>query len=94
MIKYFLAVICLFLISCKTIKKKDEPTPPQISTGVLKESLLNTRTNLSNAGDLNNKISYQLDKAMSLAEQIDFILSKIEEEQSKPNFKTEIIKNP
>lgn len=93
MIKYFLILICMFLISCKTAKKKDDVIPPYISTGVLKESLLNTRENLSNAGDLNSKISFQIDKAMSLAEQIDFILSKIEEEQSKPNFKTEFIKN-
>lgn len=75
------------LVSCQTPPKKPEVIPPVVSTGILKESLLSTRDNLTNAGDMNTKISYQIDKAMSLAEQIDFILSKIEEEQSKVDFK-------
>jgi hypothetical protein len=86
--KFYTIIACFtLLVSCKTNPKKPEIIPPSISTGILKESLLTTKDSLEHAGDMNSKISYQIDKAMSLAEQIDFILSKIEEEQSKNDFK-------
>lgn len=91
--KLFFIVFIFILNACKT-PEKTEDIPPHISTGMVKESLLSTREKLMNAGDLNTKISTKIDNAMSLAEQIDLILIKIEEELSKPNFEKPIIENP
>jgi hypothetical protein len=71
------------LISCKTKTPDEIVTPPSINTGILKSSLIETKDDLFQAGELNNKVSIQLDKAMSLAEQIDVILLNIELEMQK-----------
>jgi hypothetical protein len=82
-----LILTCSILIGCKTTQD-EKITPPSVSTGILKESLITTKDDLMEAGELNNNISMQLDKAMTLAEQIDVLLEKIEKEQEKLRQKT------
>jgi hypothetical protein len=87
--KILLLLICLLFFGCKTTRQ-EIIVPPSVNTGLLKESLIDTKINLIEAGELNNNISIQLDKAYTLAEQIDMILEKIEREQEKIKQKTVI----
>lgn len=71
----------LLLVGCTAIEKKKQ-TPPSVSTGQVIQSLNDTKTELEQAGQANTKVAANIDKALTLAQRLDALLEKIEQEQN------------
>jgi hypothetical protein len=83
--RYFLLIIILAVgTGCASLKKKDVP-PPSVSTAQVVESLEETKSELTKAGESNTKVAANIDKALSLAERLEKLLAEIEEAQSEKN---------
>lgn len=82
-----LLILASFLIiGCSAFEKK-KTLPPSVSTGQVIQSLNETKIELKEAGEQNTKVAKNINKALSLAERLDYLLEEIEKEQQKLNNK-------
>jgi hypothetical protein len=81
--KYYLIILSMFLIGCKTPQKLTPP--PSVSTAQVVQSLEETKSELEKAGESNTKVAANIDKALSLAERLEKLLEQIEKETANKN---------
>ena len=79
----------LLLAGCTALEKKKQ-IPPSVSTGQVIQSLNDTKTELEQAGQANTKVAANIDKALTLAQRLDALLEKIEQEQNSTSNKNTI----
>jgi len=77
----------LLIAGCSAIEKRKE-TPPTVSTGQVIQSLNDTKNELEEAGQANTKVAANIDKALTLAQRLDALLTQIEKEQNSSNKNT------
>jgi hypothetical protein len=77
--KYFLILLSIFLIGCKTTQKLTPP--PSVSTAEVVKSLEDTKTELKQAGESNTIVGKKVESALTLAERLEKLLEEIEKEQ-------------
>lgn len=80
--KYFLIIMLTLGTGCASLKNKDV-SPPSVSTAKVVESLEETKSELTKAGESNTKVAANIDKALSLAERLEKLLEEIEKESNK-----------
>jgi len=77
--KYYLIILSVFLIGCKTPQKLTPP--PSVSTAEVVKSLEDTKTELKQAGESNTIVGKKVESALTLAERLEKLLEEIEKEQ-------------
>ena len=80
--KYLLIIILILGTGCVNLKNKNM-IPPSVSTAKVVESLEETKSELTKAGESNTKVAANIDKALSLAERLEKLLEEIEKESNK-----------
>lgn len=75
--KYSWLLAFLFCTGCTTVK---QTLPPSVSTAQVIESLTDTKQNLTEAGEQNTVVAQKIDRALTLAEKLDALLTQIEKE--------------
>tara|TARA_R110000868_G_scaffold103681_13_gene285377 strand:+ start:152 stop:439 length:288 start_codon:yes stop_codon:yes gene_type:complete len=78
---FLILLASTLLTGCALFQQKKPVPPPSVSTGMVIDSLTNTKLELQQAGDANTKVSLSINKALSLAERLDLLLAQIEREQ-------------
>jgi uncharacterized protein YcfL len=76
--KYFLIPALLLCVGCQTTKPV--VAPPSVSTAQVIDSLTDTKTALTEAGEQNTAVAQKIDRALTLAERLDALLEQIEKE--------------
>lgn len=76
-------IIVVFLFLCGCHSPRAVSTLPLPSTTPVKESLEEVKTQIEQAGAQNTKIAEHVTDALTLAEELDKLLEKIEKEQEK-----------
>ncbi len=75
--RYILFLLLLFSAGCQTTKTTP---PPSVSTAQVINSLTDTKTALTEAGEQNTAVAQKIDRALTLAERLDALLEQIEKE--------------
>jgi hypothetical protein len=75
--RYILFLLLLFSVGCQTTKPAP---PPSVSTAQVINSLTDTKTALTEAGEQNTAVAQKIDRALTLAERLDALLEQIEKE--------------
>ena len=75
------ALTAISLVACKTTKP--DPEPPSVSTEEIIKSLKETQEHLDGVGLDSSRMGLSVDRALTLAERLEILLEKIEQEQRK-----------
>jgi len=91
--KYFSLLTLLFVSGCVCLNPEHKKlAPPIANTNRVIDSLEQTKDELTKAGDANTIVGTKVDRALTLAERLETLLKKIEEEKQTSEAKS--IKKP
>lgn len=74
----FLSILVVFVVGCSTVK--NNTLPPSVTTAHVIQTLNDTKDDLKLAGEQNTVVAKKINKALTLAEQLDILLEQIESE--------------